>query len=95
MRFRIQNILIQTNHPRLRENQIKIFECLCQPETLHFIFLHRIREADVVDAGVRNIGASHLLDAAEHAPCGFLVFLVACDTVEDIDGFDGFGAGCF
>jgi hypothetical protein len=56
--------------------------------------LHRIREADVLDTGVRNIGASHLLYAAEHAPGSFLVFLVACDTVENIDGFDGFGAGC-
>lgn len=81
MRFRIQNIIIQTHYPGLRENQIEIFECLRQPETLHFVYLHRICEADVSDTGVRNRRARHFVDTAKHAPGGFLVFLIACYAV--------------
>lgn len=92
MRLRIQNILIQTNKIRLRESKIEIFQRLRQPETLHKVGLLSVHIPDVIDDCVGEFGAGVFLDAGEHAPGGVLEGFVACDTVHDEDGFDGFGS---
>jgi hypothetical protein len=48
-------------------------------------------DSHVGDGGVRIFGKRGVVDGLEHAPCSVLEGRVACDAVEDEDGFDGFG----
>ena len=83
MRLRIQHIFIQANNIRLRKHQIKILQCLCEPEGLHAILFRRVRNCAVIQTGMRNVCDGVLDDVIEHCPCLFGVDWVAGYAVED------------
>lgn len=90
-----QHIIIQTNKLRLAENKVKVLERLRHPEALLRVHLDRRRNHRIRQRSERELRFGRFLDGAKHLPCDVLVFLVACDAVEDENGLDSFwSAGC-
>ena len=85
MRFRIQNILIQTNDTRLAENQIEILQRLRRPVALHAIHSLWLLFRDIVERRIRYVRLGRILDSAKHPPRPVLQRLITCDAVKNED----------
>lgn len=90
MSFSIENVVIQTNKPRLTKDKIKILQRLRRPETLHTVYFLGICGCDVVDGGASDVCSGIALDVLKHVPGVVLEYCVACYAVKDEEGFDGF-----
>ena len=93
MSLGIEDELIQADHIRLAEYQIEILQRLCGPEALHAVRLQRLRDSAIRERGVRDVSLGVLDDVLEHFPGAVLKRLLACDAVENEDGFNGLRAG--
>jgi len=88
----LQNPLIQTNHIRFTENQIKVLQRFSHPVTLALIHLQRrftTRSCHVVYSGVAKGSPSSILNRLKHIPSSVLKVGAASDAVENKHRFDG------
>lgn len=77
---------------RLRKDQVEILQRLSKPEALHFIAQLRFTVPHVLDGRMAIFRACRFINVLEHAPGCVLEGLVACDSVHDENGFEGFGS---
>jgi hypothetical protein len=93
----LQYIVVQTNQTRLTENQVKVFERFCHPETfalIQFLRLLSFLNCDVCDSRIGKFGECCIIDRLKHAPCSILKGWVTSDAIEDEDGLDSFRSMC-